>query len=1283
MEKQGTTAIAGNNFLLSYDSCTQTNSPSTKQEDCLFLKRWNESTMFKTQHIDLLKAFLLLMFSTCIGGVSLYACNPQINWNDTISFCQGNSIILNATNPNSTYYWSTGSMNPTLTVTTTGTYWVTVTNPCGSTSDTIRVFVDQPIFLNLGKDRKMCSAGNTQLSAPYQAGSKYLWSNGSKSHQINITQSGSYWLQITNGCGQFVDTVQIDIENPPVANLGPDINSCTPTTHTLSVTPLSGTSVLWNNGSTSNSISVSNAGSYWVELTNSCGSDFDTINIAVNGGQNLNLGDTIFKCGNGSAVIAPNVNGGTYQWSTGATTPTITVGLPGYYWLQYTDPCGTYTDTVYVANTGKAPVNLGADTLLCDNHTLILDAGNNGSQFQWSNGMTVRQITVDTTGIYWVGVNNGCGVSYDTISVTLKPAPKPEIGDTVFYCTGSSATVDAGTWGPTTSYLWNDGSTSRTHSFSTNGWRSVTVTNDCDTVQKNFWVQNVDVPNLELGPDTIICGPFLLLDPQIIQPGNKFLWSNGSTKPSIFVNGTGRYWVEITSACGVYTDTIDVIFLPQLSSIFPRNVGMCSGFSATLTSPFVPESSYTWSTGDTTHQITVNQPGMYTLVAMNACDTLYDTVNVTTHFPLNVDLGGDTTFCQPNILYISTHTYNPDSVRWSTGSRNAGLPISKSGRYWVTLYNACGAFSDTIDVQVDLLPERKLNSSVICIGSSATLDVTQPQGQSYLWNTGAATPSITVTQPGWYYVDISNNCGTVRDSAFVQVDHPIPAFDLGKDTVFCDGTLLLDAGTFGGAAYVWQDGTAGQTYLVDHTGIYYVTASNKCNSYTDTIVVNITGPPKFALGDEVLFCDGTIFNLNAQNPGSTYYWSTGDSTQQLAVDSAGIYWVLITNDCGQLTDTVEVIVEFPMNDLELGADTVLCAGQQLILDTRYPNANTLWSTGASTPTITVTESGTYSVKVWNSCGEWTDNIYVEVQDIPVFTLGKDSVICAFDGNFPITGPEDLNTYLWSNGDTTHSTVITTPGYHWLSVSNLCYSYTDTIYLKDEYPIEMNLGPDTILCYGESLILNPGPIDYRIDWSNNKTAPAIEVTRAGTYSASARNSCGFFSDTIVVEMHYPLSADPVDTIVCKGDSAVFDISETTYEVLWFDGKTDSLRHFTDEGNYPFTIFNKCGSFPKEFQVEISHCDCPFFIPNAFTPNGDGINENFKVVHGCPLVSLTIRIFNRWGHLVYEGRSLEQGWDGSADGRPLPMGVYNYLIDYGWEVYGEVRERQKRGTITLIR
>lgn len=1216
---------------------------------------------------------------------SAEACKPQINWGSTVSFCQGNSFTLNAANPNSTYVWSTGASSPSISVSTSGTYWVSVTNPCGTTSDTIQVIVDNPVNVNLGPDRAICNGTTTQLSVPFSPSSTYYWQNGFTGHQLNVTQAGTYHVSVTNACGTYRDTVVISIDNPQTVTLGQDVVNCTSLPTVLQLPAGLSGKVRWSNGSKGNSLSVTTSGTYWVKVTNACGVASDTVNVAFVGPGKLFDTDTILFCNTGALTLKSPVTTGAHLWSTNATTNSIQISQPGKYWLTVTLPCGTFSDTIHLIGSTSNLVNLGPDVVMCTGDSVILDAGNPGSTFMWHNGQTTQTLKTDTAGTFWVGADNGCGFVYDTIVVSIDPVPNPSIGDTVYACQGSPAIIDAGTWGSQTTYLWSDNSTQRVNTNLGLGAHWVTVSNQCGTVTKHFAVKYTAPVTLNLGKDTTFCNGQIILKSGVSVSGNQFLWSKGgNTTQNLTVNKTGTYWLQVTNACGVYTDTIVVTIIKAPKSINQDTIYKCPGSTVVLKTTSASYNTYSWNTGGGNYRQYVTTPGKYWFTASNACYTTTDTVYVVDRNDMSFSMGKDTTFCAPDFLRIYFNQPNIDSVKFMGGRVRPYVKIRNSGTYWATAYGSCGTITDTINVTVLHPAESKLNDTTFCGTGSVVLDVAQPQAISYLWNTNATTSSITVNSIGWYYVDITTACGTLRDSAYVNAVSPLPAIDLGNDTLFCAGQLVLNPGNFANARYLWSTNDTTPTITISQSGTYFVQVANSCNTVFDTINVVVTGPPTMVLGNNVKFCGGSTLNLNAQNPGCTYSWSNGDTTQNLSVTNAGKYWVTVSNACGVITDTINVIVENPLTSLYLGKDTTICMGDSILLDTQIPGVFTKWKNGSNMPSIYVKQTGDYWVQVSNSCGRWEDTVHVEVVDVPVFSLGNDTNICAAGGTLLLEAPQNMESYLWKDGSTSPNFLATSAGKYWVTVTNKCFSYSDTIVINEEFPIYIDLGPDTTLCYGETLELSANLQHQNFKWSNTSSSvPTQTVTESGDYWLSASNSCGVFSDTIRVTFEKPINTETVDTTICDGDVATFDLSHIKEDFTWYDGSKEKIRRFEQEGDYTISLNNQCGQFTRTYRVNVTYCECPFFVANAFTPNGDGTNDEFKVGHSCDLSEYNIQIFNRWGQMVYEGQNADEGWDGTYKGSEAAAGIYTYRIFYKWYVYGVDHVKEHTGTITLMR
>ncbi|PHR36944.1 MAG: hypothetical protein COA38_01030 [Fluviicola sp.] len=260
-------------------------------------------------------------------------------------------------------------------------------------------------------------------------------------------------------------------------------------------------------------------------------------------------------------------------------------------------------------------------------------------------------------------------------------------------------------------------------------------------------------------------------------------------------------------------------------------------------------------------------------------------------------------------------------------------------------------------------------------------------GTTYLWDTGATTPEITVapTIQTTYLVDItSNGCPTATDSVTIYMS-PDPVIDLGLDTNVCAGdALILDAGIQ--SSYSWNNGAStNQFFMVTtaSTNFVAVTNSEGCTK-SDTIQVVVSPVPVVDLGADTTICEGIAVTLDAGNAGSTFDWSTTETTQTIDV-GGGNYSVDVTNPEGCTESSSITISENPAPIVDLGNDTTFCLYGTTVLDAGTGFSDYLWSTTETTQTIIVdgTTLGagayTFTVDVTDSLGcTTTESVVVTV-----------------------------------------------------------------------------------------------------------------------------------------------------------------------------------------------------------------------------------------------------------------------------------------------------------------
>lgn len=731
---------------------------------------------------------------------------------------------------------------------------------------------------------------------------------------------------------------------------------------------------------------------YFVRCSRTIGCTFlgpatetNIIGVTILPQVNVDLGSdvTLGSCVGGSATLDAGNSGLNFMWNTGASTQTINATASGMYYVTVSNADGcSDSDSINVMGGGSLTVDLGADVTICAGGSVALDAGNTGATFSWSTGASTQMINVSASGTYYVTVSNGSCTASDTINVTVLPALSVNLGAdiTATTCAGS-ITLDAGNSGM--SFMWSTGLTTQTISVSASGTYYVTVSNGTCSMSDTINVTiTPGVLNVDLGADITLCaGGNVMLDAG--NAGLSFNWSTGASTQMISVNTSGSVYVTVTNGSCSVSDTVDVTVLPALSLDLGADISasVCAG-------PVMLDAGnsgmlYLWSTGSISQTISVSASGTYAVTVTNSggC-SVSDSINVTLTPPvIAVDLGIDAVVCAGGSVMLDAGNSGL-GFSWSTGASTQTISVNASGMYYVTVTDGGCSVSDTINVVV--LPVLNVDlgndtTVVFCTGS-VMIDAGNA-GMAYLWNTGAVSQTISATVSGTYYVTVTNVGGcTATDSINITVNPGSLSINIGNDTSYMTcthETLTLDAGVTGGV-YAWSTGLTTQTQVVSTSGTYYVSVTDVLGCMaSDTINVNIIdNTVDLDLGSDTVVC-GCI-SLNAGVSGATsYLWCSGQNYPTINVCNTGVYCVTVGNGTCMATDTISVTMNTaPV--VYLGMDTtVVGVGATVTLNAGNAGMSFLWSTGATTQTITVTASGTYYVTVTDMYGcTGTDSIVV-------------------------------------------------------------------------------------------------------------------------------------------------------------------------------------------------------------------------------------------------------------------------------------------------------------------
>lgn len=529
-------------------------------------------------------------------------------------------------------------------------------------------------------------------------------------------------------------------------------------------------------------------------------------------------------------------------------------------------------------------------------------------------------------------------------------------------------------------------------------------------------------------------------------------------------------------------------------------------------------------------------------------------------------------------------------------------------------------------------------------------------------------------------------CSTIS-SANYQLDGPGGPYNLTpvnsictqggeyeKDYIFEIDPPIAELGTFTFALV-----TDESTQVLDLCG-------NPARPYTFAFDINFALFNNAELGpDTSLVCEGEVLTLDATVPFGTYQWQDGSTAPTFNVSTSGVYAVTATNDCGVVTDQVEIIYQMDVPQIELGPDQTLCPGETLVLDASSDLANHVWQDGSTASTFRVTTPGLYTVEVTNACGTVTDQINIDYVSPIQLELGPDQVLCAGEQlNLDVTN-EDVMTYQWQDGSNSPVRSITTDGLYAVTITTACEESVDEIQVTFINEPELSLGGDTTLCLADA------PLTYDLTipgatytWQDGSSSSIYQIEKSGNYAVTVTTACNVFSSSANVTVIDSIQQTLIqDTFLCPGQRLILNAkTDVLAEYLWSGGTTEPTLAVTEAGQYQVLVFNNCEE--RTFSTEVRECErCEFYGPTAFSPNNDGVNDDFRPQTGCEILEYNLQIFDRWGTLLFETADPDHSWNGMLNGKLLPNGVYVWWLDYTVRENGQPESKIVTGDVALVK
>ncbi len=1264
---------------------------------------WEDGSIYPTLTVTQSGTYAVTISDGCAFGidsveVTVIAGQTVDIGPPTHQMCEGDNYVISLDPTLGTYTWQDGSHDTNYDITTAGTYSVTLDDGCFPTTDMVVVTTITPPPPNfLGNDTTLCPGDQIHYSFN-PAGSTFLWQNGFNVSSYTITHSGLYALTITNICGVFTDNINVQYLQPFQIDLGPDYYLCPGDDFDINLDPTLG-DFLWQDGSTSSSYNISSPGFYSVTVTNQCFSASSSVDIFASTEPVVDLGSDMVVCNNELPILLDlsNIPQATFIWQDGSTSDQFMITSGGTYSVTVSNPCYDVSDEITITiNNPVTNVILPQDQFLCEGETFVITNSGETGTYQWQDNSTADTLLVDAPGVYTLTVTTSCGSGSDAVVINyIPPLPAPYLGPDLFLCSGGQLTLNPNI--PGVNYLWQDGSTLNHFDVTAPGVYFVQISDQCSTTSDTVDVfLNNQPPQLSLPSQLSLCqGQSITLQAGI--SGVSYLWSDQSQADSLDVHTAGTYSLTISNACGTDADTVVVVDAGVAPTVaLGADISVCAGDTNTLTPMATGVTNWLWNDGTMLPTVGISDSGIISVQVTNACGQAFDTLMVTLlPGPPVVDLAGQFNLCQGLSLSIEAGVSNVTYL-WSDLSQADSLVVSTPGTYSLTVSNSCGMDADTVLI-IDNGPPPTValgNDVSVCPGDIMTITPVGTNVNSWLWNDGSTSPTYTSAGNELITVEVSNACGTAYDTLNSILLPATPPIDLGHDTSLCPGNTLQISINTPNVNIQWSDGSTNAQFQIDNPGHYYATISNLCGANSDTIDVNfLPAAPLLDLGIDQSLCPGEIITLDPGLTGVSYLWQDGSTSSVYNAIQAGEIILTVMNACGADIDSLDITISTNGPDVHLGPDILACEGDVVTLMSDISGVDFLWQDGSTDHDYLTSVSGTYILQVSNNCGVDADTVHVEINGTsPDTYLGADTVLCS-GSSLLLSSMADAGTAIrWQDGSFLPTFLVNTPGTYILSESNHCGDHTDSVVVDfKNAPSPFDIGDDTILCPGQSIVLTAPQTNDEVVWQDGSSGTSVLADKEQIYSLTISNICGVESDqfSLSFDTYQPVIDLAPSSPLCPGDEIELNVTQSfpaTY--LWNTGSILPVLKVNSPGQYSVDVSTLCTDVHGETEVVTSDtCTAvnTFYIPNIFSPNGDNINDVFtiKFNNDIEVHSIQARIFDRWGNMVFQSDGISFEWNGEFGNKVVNPGVYVYRVELKY--FDNLVERTVllQGDVTLIK
>ncbi|MFZ9582206.1 MAG: gliding motility-associated C-terminal domain-containing protein, partial [Crocinitomicaceae bacterium] len=1167
----------------------------------------------------------------------------------------GQATVQVSANGGTTPYAGTGIFNV---VSGNYNYIVSDVNGCNTN---VSINVPQPTLLqsSVSQNNVTCNGANDGSAIVFFNGGtpqiNVLWSTGATTNSISNLAPGNYSVTVTdaNGCTN-INALTITQPNTLVATATQIVPiQCFNGNATVVVSATGGTSPFSGVGTF-----FPTAGNYIYPVTDANGCS-DTALITINQPTQLTAAATIISpvaCFGGLATVNITAAGGISPYQ-GTGTIQVSAGNQSF---TVTDANGcALTITLFIAQPPILNTQVSVQNVSCFNAgngsaTVVTSGGTPGYQYLWSNGDTTAITNNLIPGVYTITVTdtNGCQTTNQaTITQPTLLTLSASITTPVF-CFGGNATVSVSATGGTAPYTGtgNFNQTAGTTTYyvtDANGCLDsiiVTVTQpnpliasvvQTSPVACNGGTANVTVSAIGGTPAYVGTGPFVVIAG----------WQNFTV--------TDNYGCTDTTSIFITQPPLLVATATLVSPV------LCNGGTAVVnitaaggTPSYSGLGSFTVVAGTYT----------YTVSDANGC-TANVSITVTQPNPLQAVA----TISSPIICNGGTGVITVTGTGGTAPYVGTGSFTVAAGTYTYTITDANNC-SSTVTIVINQPPVLSLSLTPIninCNGFATGSITANPAGgqgpYTYVWSNGQTSQSITNLLAGLYTVTVTDNlgCTVSGNTTLTQPANPL-ALQESHVNILCFGnnTGSIDLSVTGGTSpysYAWSNGSSNQDIQGLIAGSYNVTVTD-ANGCIAVLSVNVTQPAaplsvSYVVSNVSCFglSDGAIDVTPVGGTGPfTYFWTSGQSSEDLNNIPQGIYIVAIT-DANNCVSSAQISVTQPTAPLtaNISQNPISCYGYNDGQLTANAQGGTLpysylWTPGGQTGSIVSSlGAGNYSVTITdaNGCSTSANDVLNSPPPLIASFTASDNVVC-----------------LPSNVTFTNASIGTFTSTTW-NLSN------GTSFNGNQFTTTFN----TLGCFDVTLLITD---------ANGCTA---DTTVSNAVCVVPGPSAAFVTGTPEIDF-------------VTGEMEFINNSQNYTGSMWTfgDGGNSTLDnpiHFypsstIDAYNVMLVVYDANGCSDTAIAVVESSDVIRLTVPNAFTPNGDGLNDLFIPVISNPEQAKYYQfdVFNRWGQIVFSSNKPGEGWDGKYKGKLCPFGTYNWKVSF--DVTGQ-ESTNANGHVTLVK